>query len=228
MRCAARPAPVWWSRSPGASASRWVPVQTPLFAIFGSIALLIVADFPGNRAGRAAGLRRTGRPRRGTDHAGHPGVAHPVARGHDDVRARRRGHVRRGAERGDRGGATGHPADRSCCPRARRRDRSRATAGLVIALAVCVPAALFCFPPRHHDDLRRHAARVCAVLAHRLEGHAGAKDVDTAMNALLANYLEQRLPARRADGGQPGAGPRGRRPGLAVRPGRTTPPRPWA
>ncbi len=27
--------------------------QTPLYAIFGSIALLIVVDFPGNRAGRA-------------------------------------------------------------------------------------------------------------------------------------------------------------------------------
>ena len=27
--------------------------QTPLFSIFGSIALLIVVDFPGNRAGRA-------------------------------------------------------------------------------------------------------------------------------------------------------------------------------
>ena len=29
--------------------------QTPLFSIFGSIALLIVVDFPGNRAGRAVG-----------------------------------------------------------------------------------------------------------------------------------------------------------------------------
>ncbi len=28
--------------------------QTPLFAIFGSIALLVIVDFPGNRGGRGA------------------------------------------------------------------------------------------------------------------------------------------------------------------------------
>src|ERR1700712_3177923 len=34
--------------------------QTPLFTIFGSIALLIVTDFPGNRAGRAVGYAGLG------------------------------------------------------------------------------------------------------------------------------------------------------------------------
>ena len=101
--------------------------------------------------------------------------------------------------------------------------------GWCIALAVCVPAALFVLPPRHHDDLRRHAARVCAVLAHRLEGHAGAKDVNTAMNALLRQLREQRLPPRRPDGGQPRAGARGRRPRAGCATGcATTPPPPWA
>ena len=62
----------------GASASpSWVPVQTPLFTIFGSVALLIVADFPGNRAGPRRRLRRTGSQRRRPDHAGHAGGAHP-------------------------------------------------------------------------------------------------------------------------------------------------------
>ena len=44
--------------------------------------------------------------------------------------------------------------------------------GWLIALAICVPAALFLFPPRHHDELRAHAARVCNRLADRLEGAA--------------------------------------------------------
>ena len=173
-------------------------VQTPLFAIFGSIALLIVVDFPGNRAGRAALLRRTGRPRRDFDHAGHPGGAHPLARGHDDVRARRRRHVRRGAELGDRRGATRHPVDvRAARVHAAGTD-SRATAGLVIALAVCVPAALFVFPPRHHDDLAG-TPRGCAPPWRTGSRVTRAPRTSTrAMNALFANFLGQRLPARSA------------------------------
>ncbi len=61
--------------------------------------------------------------------------------------------------------------------------------GWVIALALCVPAALFLFPPRHHDDLRRHAARVCNRLADRLEGTATARDVTKAMNALYETFI---------------------------------------
>ncbi|WP_220040511.1 hypothetical protein, partial [Nonomuraea aridisoli] len=61
--------------------------------------------------------------------------------------------------------------------------------GWVIALVVCVPAALFLFPPRHHDELRRTAARVCRVLAYRLEGSASARDVNRAMNELYESFL---------------------------------------
>jgi len=61
--------------------------------------------------------------------------------------------------------------------------------GWLIALAVCVPASLFLFPPRHHDDLRRHAAEVCRTLADSLEGAASAKDVTRAMNALWDNFV---------------------------------------
>ena len=61
--------------------------------------------------------------------------------------------------------------------------------GWLIALVVCVPAALFLFPPRHHDELRRNAARVCGLLADRLEGTASARDVTRAMNELYASFL---------------------------------------
>ena len=55
--------------------------QTPLFTIFGSFALMVLADFPGNRPDPRAGLRGAGHQRRGPDHAGHAGVAARVAVG---------------------------------------------------------------------------------------------------------------------------------------------------
>src|SRR6185295_14706436 len=61
--------------------------------------------------------------------------------------------------------------------------------GWTIALAVCVPAALFVLPPRHHGELRRHAAKACRALADRLDGRASAADVTHAMDALRANFL---------------------------------------
>ncbi len=44
--------------------------------------------------------------------------------------------------------------------------------GWTIALAVCVPAALFVLPPRHHGELRRTGRRACRMLADRLDGAA--------------------------------------------------------
>jgi len=61
--------------------------------------------------------------------------------------------------------------------------------GWAIAWIVCVPAALFFLPPRHHGDLRRHAAQVCAALADRLEGVGSAAEVSQAMQALKTNFL---------------------------------------
>lgn len=47
--------------------------------------------------------------------------------------------------------------------------------GWVVALAVCVPAALFLLPPRHHDELRRHSALVCTRLADTLRAAEAPK-----------------------------------------------------
>jgi uncharacterized membrane protein YccC len=61
--------------------------------------------------------------------------------------------------------------------------------GWALALAICVPASLFLLPPRHHRDLRLHAAQVCGALADRLDGVGSAADVTKAMDALRKNFL---------------------------------------
>jgi Fusaric acid resistance protein-like len=61
--------------------------------------------------------------------------------------------------------------------------------GWLIAVVVCVPAALFVLPPRHYGALRRHVSQVCAALADRIEGVGSAEDVTAAMDALRDNFL---------------------------------------
>jgi uncharacterized membrane protein YgaE (UPF0421/DUF939 family) len=61
--------------------------------------------------------------------------------------------------------------------------------GWLIALAICVPAALFFLPPRQYGELRRRAAKVCATLADRIEGVGSAAEVSEAMDALRTNFL---------------------------------------
>ena len=61
--------------------------------------------------------------------------------------------------------------------------------GWAIAFAICVPAALFLFPPRHDNDLRRHAAQVCTALADRLDGLGSGDEVSSAMRALEKNFM---------------------------------------
>jgi len=61
--------------------------------------------------------------------------------------------------------------------------------GWLIAVVICVPAALFFLPPRHYDELRRHVGQVCTALADRIEGIGSAANVTAAMDALRANFL---------------------------------------
>jgi hypothetical protein len=61
--------------------------------------------------------------------------------------------------------------------------------GWLIAVVVCVPAALFFLPPRHYGALRRHVSQVCAALADRIEGIGSAEDVTAAMDVLRDNFL---------------------------------------
>ena len=163
--------------------------ETPMFTIFGSIALLIVVDFPGNRAGRAVGYAGLGAVGAalialGTWVAPIPWLAVTttfilgVAVTFAGVLSAAIAAARR---------ALLLPFVLPVCtPPGPIPER---LLGWCIALAVCVPAALFVFPPRQFDDLRRHAARVCTVLAHRLAGQAAARDVNSAMNALFAKYV---------------------------------------
>jgi uncharacterized membrane protein YccC len=160
-----------------------------LFTIFGSMALLIVADFPGNRAGRAvsyAGLGVIGALliTLGTLVAPIPWLA-VLTMFVLGLAVTFAGVLSSAIAAGQRATLLLFVLP-ACTPTGPVSER---LLGWFIALAVCVPAALFVLPPRHHDDLRRHAARVCAALAHRLEGVASADEVVTAMNALRTNFL---------------------------------------
>ncbi len=164
--------------------------ETPLFAIFGSIALLIAADFPGNRAGRAlayTGLAVVGAAliTVGTLVSTNAWLA-VVTMFALGILVTFAGVLSTAIAAGQRATLMTFVLP-VCTPPGPIDER---VLGWCVALAVCVPAALFVFPPRHHDDLRRHAAQVCATLAHRLEGLATDKDVNAAMNALYANYLD--------------------------------------
>ena len=164
--------------------------QTPLFTIFGSVALLIMVDFPGNRPARAlayCGLGFNGAVliTLGTLVAPHPwvtvalmfvlGVAVTFAGVLSEIVAA-----------GQRATLLMFVLP-ACTPVGPIDER---LLGWLIALAICVPAALFLLPPRHHDELRANAARVCNRLADRLEGGAGSERAATkAMNALYENFL---------------------------------------
>src|SRR6478752_6011936 len=163
--------------------------QTPLFTIFVSVALLILVDFPGNRPARAlayCGLGFNGALliTLGTLVAPYPwlSVALMFVLGVAVIFAGVLGEIIAAGQR-----ATllmfVLPA---CTPVGPLPER---LLGWLIALAICVPAALFLFPPRHHDELRAYAARVCNRLADRLEGTGSGRDVTKAMNALDAAFL---------------------------------------
>jgi uncharacterized membrane protein YccC len=163
--------------------------QTPLFTMFGSVALLIMVDFPGNRPARAlayCGLGFNGAVlvTLGTLVAPHPwlSVAMMFVLGAAVTFA---GVLSEIVAAGQRATLLMFVLP-ACTPVGPVPER---LLGWLIALLICVPAALFLFPPRHHDELRAHAARVCNRLADRLEGTASGGEVTKAMNALDATFL---------------------------------------
>ncbi|OMC34044.1 fusaric acid resistance protein [Mycobacterium sp. GA-1841] len=163
--------------------------QTPLFAIFGAVSVLITADFPGNRPARAlayGGLAFNGAVLivLGTVLAPHPwlSVAAMFVVG---VVVSFSGVLSEIVAAGQRATLLLFVLP-LCTPVGPIPER---LLGWLIALVICVPAALFLFRPRHHDELRRHAAQVCQLLADRLEGQASDRDVTRAMNALYESFL---------------------------------------
>ncbi|MEE6177157.1 FUSC family protein [Mycobacterium sp. 050134] len=161
----------------------------PLYALLGAFWLLVVTDFPGNRQQRALaylGLAANGFAlvSLGTLVAPHAwlavtltfvlGVAVTFA-----------GMLSSTMSAGQRATLLFYvwPV---CTPMGPLGER---LLGWAIALVICVPAALFFLPPRHHDELRRRAGRVCSALADRIEGAGSADDVTEAMNALRANFM---------------------------------------
>ncbi|BBY81041.1 fusaric acid resistance protein [Mycolicibacterium pulveris] len=163
--------------------------QTPLFTIFGSVALLIVLDFPGNRPARALaygglGVNGVVLITLGTLVAPHPWLAVAVMFVLGVV-VTFSGVLSEIIAAGQRATLLTFVLP-VCTPVGPIPER---LLGWLIALAVCVPAALFLLPPRHHDELRADAAAVCTKLADALEGAATVKEVTRAMNALWETFL---------------------------------------
>ncbi|MCX2934335.1 FUSC family protein [Mycobacterium sp. CVI_P3] len=163
--------------------------QTPLFTIFGSIALLIIVDFPGNMNSRAlaySGLGVNGAVliSLGTLAAPIPWLAVTLMFV-IGVAVTFSGVLSEIVAAGRRATLLTFVLP-VCTPVGPLGER---LFGWLIALMICVPAALFLLPPRHHGELRRHAASVCAALADRIDGAASATDVTAAMDALRANFL---------------------------------------
>jgi uncharacterized membrane protein YccC len=164
--------------------------QTPIFTILGSIALLIAADFPGSIRTRAlgyCGLAFNGAVliTVGTLAAPYPWVAVPLCFAVGMV-VNFLGLLSEVVTGGQRATLMIFILPVCIRPVAPLGDR---LFGWVIALMICVPAALFVLPPRYDSQLRRQATRVCAALADRIEGTCSAQEVSDAMAALRTGFF---------------------------------------
>lgn len=163
--------------------------QTTMFAIFGSVALLIVADFPGNRPARAVaylglGLNGAVLIALGTLVSPMPVLA-VLTMFVIGVAVTFSGVLSEIVAAGQRATLMTFILP-ICTPPGPIPER---LLGWAIAWSVAVPSALLLLPPTHHGDLRRHAAQVCRLLADRLTGSATAAQVTDAMTALNDNFL---------------------------------------
>ena len=163
--------------------------QTPMFTIFGSFALMVLADFPGNRQTRAAayaglGINGAVLITLGTLVAPHAWLS-VVLMFVLGVTVTFSGVLSETIAAGQRPTLLTFVLP-ACTPTGPIDER---LLGWAIALAVCVPAALFLLPPRHYGELRRHAADAVAALADRLEGKASRSEVVDAMLALRESFL---------------------------------------
>jgi uncharacterized membrane protein YccC len=164
--------------------------QAPLFTIIGAFWLLVLVDFPGNRQGRAlahcgVGLNGAVLITLGTLVAPMPWLAITLML-ILGVGVTLAGVLSATIAAGQRVTLLAFVLP-VCTPIGPIGER---LLGWAIAAVVCVPAALFFLPPRHHSELRRHAAQVCDALADRLQCVGSAADMSRAMDALRANFFD--------------------------------------
>lgn len=162
--------------------------QTAVFALVGSIALLIAADFPGDVGTRALaycslGLNGFLLIALGTWAAPNPWASVPLCFAVGALTSFL-GLISEVIAAGQRATLMTFLLP-VCMPVGGRLDDR--LLGWLLALLVCVPIALFLFPPRETAQLRTLAARVCTALADRIEG--GEDTVTPAMDALRAEFL---------------------------------------
>ncbi len=165
--------------------------QTPLFAAFGSFALLVFVDFPGDRRARGVGYLGLAAVGAGLITLGTLvseiawlAVLAMFAIGSVVLFI---GVVSAALAASQRSVLLTFVLPvASPAPPSAVGDR---LLGWAIALACCVPAALYLFAPHHHDRLRARAARTCRLLAGVLDGDGDPADARAAMADLQTSFL---------------------------------------
>lgn len=163
--------------------------QVPMFAMVGSIALMVAADFPGSAGTRAvayATLAATGTVLIvvGTFAAPHPWIAVPLCFAVGAL-VSVAGLLSEVIAAGQRATLMTFLIP-ICAPHGPLDERLM---GWFLALAICIPISLFLLPPRYTVELRHLAAEVCTALADRIEGIGSAERLTTAMNELNTEFL---------------------------------------